>query len=276
MYPDLHTITPMRKIPKISIITVGMNHLTFLQELLPSIYTNIHSDKFQEFIEMIYVDNCSKDGTIEYIQKYFPQVKILQNKKTLGFGENNNRGVLAAHGEYIAIINPDIILYSGSLEKLYNYAITNPQIGIIVPQLLNPNGSIQYSVRRFISFGKLLARTITKGRDSTNNSTVSSYLCKNMDYNITQEVDWAIGAAMFMKRELYAELGGFDTDYFLYMEDEDVCLRSWKINRPVIYYPEVKMIHNHLRASSHIGKKMFIHIRSMMTFFRKHGLSPKR
>ena len=80
----------------------------------------------------------------------------------------------------------------------------------------------------------------------------------------------------FMKRELYAELGGFDTDYFLYMEDEDICLRSWKLRRPVVYLPTAQMIHNHLRASSKIGKKMFIHMKSMMTFFRKHGLSPKR
>lgn len=194
----------------------------------------------------------------------------------MGFGENNNRGVLAAHGEYIAIINPDIILGAKGLEKLYCYAIENPEIGIIVPQLLNPNGSLQYSVRQYMSIGKLIARAMTKGNDSSNNRKVNNYLCKNMDYSTIQEVDWAIGAAMFMKRELYAELGGFDTDYFLYMEDEDICLRSWKIGRPVVYYPEVKMIHNHIRASSHIGKKMFVHICSMMTFFRKHGVSPKK
>ena len=260
--------------PKISIITVGMNHLKYLKDLLPSVYSGSLAET--DDLEMIYVDNCSVDGSVEYVQEQFPQVKILQNKKPLGFGENNNRGVLAAHGEYIAIINPDIVLKEGSFEKLYCYAQTNPEIGIIVPQLLNPDGSLQYSVRRYISIDKILARAMTKGNDSSNNSNVNNYLCKNMDYNKTQEVDWAIGAAMFMKRGLYAELGGFDTDYFLYMEDEDICLRSWKLNRPVVYYPEVKMIHNHLRASSHFGKKMFIHVHSMMTFFRKHGLSPKR
>lgn len=183
---------------------------------------------------------------------------------------------MAAHGRYIAIINPDIIVLKDSLERLYEFAESNPNSGVIVPQLLNPDGSIQYSVRRYINLNRLLARGLTKGKDTSDNDNVGRYLCKDIDYSKTQEIDWSIGAALFMRRELYASLGGFDTDYFLYMEDEDLCLRSWKIGYSVIYFPQSRMIHNHLRASSKIGKKMFIHIRSLITFFKKHGLSPKR
>lgn len=263
------------KVPKISIITVGMNHGKYLRELLPSIF-NSTSKLTNGEIEVIYVDNCSIDDSVEYISKYYPQVIIIKNGSPLGFGENNNKGVMAAHGMYIAIINPDIILLKDSLELLYDFAENNPEAGVLVPQLLNPDGSLQYSVRRYINLNRLMARGLTKGKDSTENNKVGNYLCKDIDYSKTQEIDWSIGAAMFMRREIYATLGGFDTDYFLYMEDEDLCLRSWKIGYPVIYYPESKMIHNHLRASSKIGKKMFIHIRSLITFFKKHGLSPKR
>ena len=225
---------------------------------------------------MIYVDNCSTDGSIEFIRQNYPQVTIIQNQEALGFGENNNKGVLAAHGEYIAVINPDIIIKGDALCQLLTFAQNHPEVGIIVPQLLNPDGSLQRSVRRYIDVKSLVSRGMTKGKDSANNENVNRYLCKDLDCSKTQEVDWAIGAALFMKRELYAELGGFDTDYFLYMEDEDICLRLWKLRRPVVYLPTAQMIHNHLRASSKIGKKMFIHMKSMMTFFRKHGLSPKR
>lgn len=222
------------------------------------------------------MDNCSVDGTVEFIEEHYPKVRIIRNKEKSGFGENNNKGVLAAHGEYIAIINPDIILQKNSLDVLHEYARSHPEAGVIVPQLLNPDGSLQRSVRRYIDLRSLVARGMTRGKDDSGNARISRYLCKDIDYGRTQEIDWAIGAAMFMKRELYAELGGFDTDYFLYMEDEDLCLRSWKMKRPVVYCPEAKMIHNHLRASSRIGRKMFIHIGSMLTFFRKHGLSPTR
>lgn len=265
--------------PKISIITVGMNHLKYLKDLLPSVYTTITppiSQNVTEGIEMIYVDNCSTDGTVEYIKEYYPQVTIIQNQKALGFGENNNKGVLAAHGEYIAIINPDITIKGDALWEMLDYAEKHKEVGIIVPQLLNPDGSLQRSVRRYIDVKSLVSRGLTKGKDNADNQRINRYLCKDIDCSKTQEVDWAIGAALFMKRDLYAELGGFDIDYFLYMEDEDICLRSWKQNRPVVYLPVAQMTHNHLRASSKIGKKMFVHMKSMMTFFRKHGFSPKR
>lgn len=221
--------------------------------------------------EMIYVDNCSTDGSVEYIKEYYPQVKVIVNTEALGFGGNNNKGVFASTGKYIAIINPDIVMHSGSLDNLFDFAESHPDVGIIVPKLLNPDGSLQYSARGFISLSILLARIRTKGKDNATSKEVDKYLCRNLDYNKTQAVDWAIGAAFFLSRDMFAELGGFDQDYFLYMEDEDICLRSWKMNRPVIYYPKAIMTHNHLRGSSKLGKKTFLHLNSMRTFFQKHG-----
>ena len=101
----------------ISIVTVGMNHLLYLKALLHSIYVeNVPQVNF----EMIYVDNCSTDGTVGYIRHNYPQVKIIENRKPLGFGENNNKGVLASMGKYIAIINPDIVLHK---RRSINYNI---------------------------------------------------------------------------------------------------------------------------------------------------------
>ena len=97
------------------------------------------------------------------------------------------------------------------------------------------------------------------------------YLCKDIDIDKVQPINWAVGAALFISSKLYRELGGFDLDYFLYMEDEDLALRVWKSGQPVIYVPSSHMVHNHLRASSHLGKKAWIHFKSLMTFFRKHG-----
>lgn len=257
----------------VSIITVGMNHLSYLKVLLSSLYEE--NTPIVPF-EMIYVDNCSTDGSVEYIQTYFPQVKILRNEKPLGFGENNNKGALASVGKYIAIINPDIVLYKRSIDELYNYAEEHPEYGMFVPQLLNPDLTIQYSVRRFVTLNMFIKRALSRGNDSTKDQTVAKYLCKDIDSTIPQLIDWAIGAAFFMSRDMYANLGGFDTDYFLYMEDEDMCLRSWKMNRPIIYVPESKMIHNHLRSSNKVGKKMFMHFKSLCTFFWKHGLNVER
>lgn len=257
----------------VSIITIGMNHARYLKALLPSLY----GDKRPKVsFEMIYVDNCSTDESLEYIETNYPDVKIIRNRVIYGFAENNNRGVFASTGKYIAIINPDIVLHEGAIDRLYDYAEKHRDAGILVPHLLNPDGSNQFAVRRFVTLGSLWGRFLTKGNDAANRGSVNSYLCKDIDVDAVQDVDWSIGAAFFMSRKLYAELGGFDQDYFLYMEDEDLCLRSWKLGRPVVYIPTSIMTHNHLRASSKIGKKMFMHIRSMITFFCKHGCSVSR
>ena len=163
---------------QISIITVGMNHLSYLKSMLASIYGE---NQPKTPFEMIYVDNCSTDGSVEYIKANYPQVKVIVNTEPLGFGENNNKGVFASTGKYIAIINPDIVMHPGSLDKLFDFAESHPDVGIVVPKLLNPDGSLQYSVRGFISLSILLARIRTKGKDNVDDKEVDKYLCRNLE-----------------------------------------------------------------------------------------------
>src|SRR5690606_42128544 len=133
---------------KISIITVGMNHLKYLRELFPSIFAPSAIDAM---FEVIYVDNCSSDGSVSYIEEYFPQVRIIKNERPKGFGENNNLGAKCATGQYLAIITPDIILFNNSLDTLLDFAERNPDMGIVAPKLLNKDETYQYSIRRFIT-----------------------------------------------------------------------------------------------------------------------------
>lgn len=254
--------------PKVSIITVGMNHLAYIKEMYKSLYVDSLPDIS---FEAIYVDNCSKDGSVEFLQKEYPQVKIIKNETPKGFGENNNIGVFASVGKYLAIINPDVSFKQGSLDTLYEFMEKNQGVGIAVPHLFNKDLSHQYSIRGFITPRIFVNRILSHGKDDALNKEVAKYLCKDIKLDKIQPVNWAVGAALFVSREMYSQLAGFDKDYFLYMEDEDFCLRSWKMNRPVVYVPQAQMIHNHLRASAKIGKKAFIHFKSLRTFFKKHG-----
>lgn len=258
--------------PLLSIITVGMNHLSYLRSFYESLYNvqNLSTD-----FEAIYVDNCSSDGTVDFLQTNYPQIRILQNTEPLGFGENNNKGVAVAKGDVIGIVNPDIVLIDDSINNIINYLESNDNC-IVAPKLLNPDRSLQYSVRRFITLKYFFSRVETKGKDSDESKNVGEYLCKNLDYNVIQPVDWALGAALFMKKDVFVMLGGFDQRYFLYMEDEDLCLRGWKMGIRTIYFPKTQMIHNHLRASSKLGKKAFYHIKSLTKFFMRHGINVNR
>lgn len=261
------------KSPKVSIVTVGMNHLKYMKELLYSVYVEFKPSVDFEFI---YVDNCSTDGTVEFIESRYPLVHVVKNDTVKGFGENNNIGVLKATGKYIAIVNPDITLLCSSIDNLFKYSESNKNVGIVVPQLLNPDLSVQYSVRSFISLKILFMRLFTFGNDSSRNPIIKEYLLKDIDVNKSQPVNWAIGASLFIKHSFYKELKGFDEDYFLYLEDADICFRSWKMNRPVIYLPMSKMIHNHLRMSAKLNKTTFYHFQSMFLFFKKNIFFKKR
>lgn len=246
-----------------------MNHLHYLISFLDSLY-NLHPPKVS--FEMIYVDNCSTDGSVEFVKKNYPFVKIIENNHVLGFGENNNKGAGIAIGKYIAIMNPDLVFLKDSVDNLYNYSETLDFEAVLAPKLLNPDNTVQNSVRGFITPWVFIARLLTGGNDNTNNKIVQNYLCKNIDVDKTQFVDWSIGAALFFKSDLYKKLKGFDLDYFLYMEDVDLCLRAWKSNSAVVYYPKSEIIHNHLRASRKIGKKMIMHFKSLLLFFSKNGI----
>ena len=101
----------------ISIVTVGMNHKKYIEALYGSLYGK---GKLVSEFEAIYVDNCSTDGSVNFVREHFPQVKIVENTEPLGFGENNNKGVMASTGDYIGIVNPDIVFTESSVINMTN------------------------------------------------------------------------------------------------------------------------------------------------------------
>ena len=155
-----------------------MNHLEHLKKLLASVYS---TEGLGVDFEMIYVDNCSTDGSAEYIEQNYPDVVVLRNEKPMGFAANNNKAARHASGEYLAIINPDVILNSGSLSLLLDFARKNDKWGVLAPRLLNEDLSLQYSVRIFVSLRIMLARILTFGNDKNNSAAVNEYLLKDIE-----------------------------------------------------------------------------------------------
>ena len=252
---------------EISIVTVGMNHLSYMKKMLASLFT---VGRPTVPFELIFVDNCSTDGTVDYIRKHYPSVRIIENKEPYGFARNNNIGASIAEGRYIMILNPDIVLRKRAIDALYEYAVEDPACGIVAPMLQNTDLSLQYSVRRFPSLKTLWHRALTKGNDKSTDKNVQNYLMTQLPLDTPTEVDWCIGAAFLISREAYDSLGGFDEKFFLYVEDMDICYRCWKSHKRVIYYPLAQMVHAHQRSSMRLGMKTLIHARSYLHFFKKN------
>jgi len=132
----------------LSIIIVSWRVRDLLEKCLKSIFEQTRDIEFEVFV----VDNNSEDGSLEMVKSKFSHVQLIANKKNLGFAKANNQAIKQARGEYILLLNPDTEILNGALEKSLNFMRKNPKIGVLGCQILNSDGSLQPSVRRFPCF----------------------------------------------------------------------------------------------------------------------------
>ncbi|MDD4333248.1 MAG: glycosyltransferase family 2 protein [Patescibacteria group bacterium] len=199
--------------------------------------------------ETIVVDNASFDGIAEELKIKFPEVKFIQSEKNLGMGGGNNLGIAKANGEFILILNPDIILERDSIKNLYHFLKNRSEIGLAAPKLLNPDGSLQYSCFREYKFFTPIFRRTFLGKYAQKH--LNNFLMLDFSHNEPREVDWVMGSCILFKKEILSKIGGgFDRRYFMYFEDTDLCRRIRKNNLKVVYYPQSQVVHDHARESA--------------------------
>ena len=251
-----------------SIIIVNYNVKEFLQNLLHSI------DKAAQNIwhEIIIVDNASDDGSIEFLQQKFPNVKLIVNKENLGFGKANNIGMKTAKGKYLLLLNPDTLLSENLLQEMITFLDKTPEAGMAGCKILNPDGTLQLACRRsfpgpWTSFCKVtgLSTIFPKSK------IFARYNLTYLDENQTYEVDAISGSFMMMRKEVYEKTGGFDEDFFMYGEDLDLCYRIQKEGYKVFYVHSAQIIHykgESTKRSSIDDTKLFYN--AMHLFVKKH------
>ncbi len=255
--------------------------------------------------ELIIVDNNSNDGCVDMVNSMFqpeiqnksqqpqlplgdslkiPPIKTIQSELNGGFAAGNNLGIKEAEGKYIMIINPDIAVVPNALERMVEFMEKNNSIGIIGPKLINPDGSIQYSCRRFPNFFTPIYRRIFLGRLFFAKNNLVNYLMIDFDHESNISVDWLFGACLLIRKSALEEIGFFDERFFMYFEDLDLCRRFWKNGFKVFYFAEVEMVHYHQRLSAEksgilaiFSKGGRIHLASGIKYFIKYlGVVPKR
>lgn len=183
------------------------------------------------------------------------RVKLIRNPAPLGFGANHNQAFAQAEGDFFCVLNPDVRLDSPVFDVLMS-SLQNPALGVAAPLVVNRQGLIEDSARRFPTPLKILCKAAGG--------------CRGGDYVVgTQPVypDWVGGMFMMFKREVYRDMDGFDERYFLYYEDVDLCARIWLKGLSVALIPKVKVMHDARRTSHKSASYLKMHIRSMLRFF---------
>lgn len=226
--------------------------------------------------EIFIVDNDSRDGCLDYVKKKIREsqrVKFIQSNKNQGMGAGNNLGVKQAKGKYILILNPDVAVFPGALEKMCQYLDNHPEVGVLGPKLITPAKTLQYSCFRFPAPFDFVTRRISL---PFGKKALSRYQMTAWDHNDIREVDWVQGSCMLLRQEIIAKIGMFDERFFMYLEDTDWCRRHWNVGYKVVYYPEVQLVHYYSRGAADSGlipslfkKITWIHILSAIKYFWK-------
>lgn len=249
--------------PLVSIILVNYNSAVIIKDCLQSLRL------FNLIVpsEIIIVDNASQDGSPEIINECFPEVILLRESTNHGFGKGNNIGARVAQGEFILFLNTDTIATCDFLPSLLEVMAQDSQVGIVAPQLINRDGTLQISTSPAISIqGEYLAQK--RSHQYRRGRNVEKII---QAFAHPQEVDIVVGAALLIRRRLFEQLRGFDENFFMYFEESDLCQRSQYLGWKIIYYPHVSLVHLHGESTGKAPDRMLLEYRrSQIYYYQKH------
>jgi GT2 family glycosyltransferase len=184
-----------------------------------------------------------------------------------------------SRGRYVLIMNPDITVRPESVDTMVRFMDRNPDVGIMGPKLLHPDGSVDHSCYRFPKWTTPVYRRTPLGRLSVGREEVGRYVMADYDHGQTRDVDWLLGAVLMVRKSAIEKVGMFDERYFLYFEDTDWCRRFWDAGYRVVYHTGATMVHYHERLSAQVpwilgplSKSTRVHIASCIKYFRKWGV----
>lgn len=197
---------------------------------------------------------------------------MIQNRSNRGFAAAVNQGYRRSRNPFLLLLNPDVRVEKGALEVLTRTLETHPDAGVVIPKLKSPDGSLQYSCRRFYTVRTLLLRRAPFQRFLLNHPVTRRHLMVDWDHKTLSAVDWGLGAAMLIRRAASSPDFLMDERFFLYFEDVDLCKRMWLGGWKVLYNPESCMVHHHRRDSAagwSYGAKRH-HFLSLLKFLWKY------
>ena len=230
--------------------------------------------------EIIVVDASAGADTAHVVTEEFLNIRYLPFKENIGYTRAVNYGLKAAKGDSMFIINADIISPKGSLEKMYDYMETHPEIGLLGPRLLNFDGSTQQSCFRFYTPFTIICRRTFLGKLPFVKNILNRFLMKDKDLNQPLTVDWLMGSALMVSKKALAIAGYMDEQFYLYMSDVDWPRRFWENGYRVVFFPSAKMYHYHRRESrgafdvldAIFNRRTQQHITDALRYFRKNGI----
>ena len=255
----------------ISVIIVSYNTAGLLEKCVANLRLAIQ-DSLR--VEIIFVDNASKDNSVEVIKTKFPECRLLVNEQNVGFGRANNQALLLATGRYILLLNTDAFVASDTLSKTAAYMDANPRCGILGVRLEGRDGVLQPCCRYFPTPWNTFLRRTGLSRRFAGTRMVDDLA---WPHDSVRACDWVVGCYYLLRRELVEEVGLFDPRFFLYFEEVDHCFAARKHGWDVVFFPHTTVIHLGGESAKSVGavtksgqQLERLQVESELLYFRKN------
>jgi len=251
----------------ISVVIVGWNARHYLELCLES----LAAAPPRRSTEVLVVDNASSDGSSEMIKAQFPWVKLIRSEENLGFAKGNNVAIRQCQGSYIALVNPDVIVFSGCLDALADFLDQNPKVGNVGPRVLNPDMTMQSTCRRFPTVWNNFCSATSLATAFKNSKFFAGEHMFYFPHDRTLPVDVLVGCFSMIRREAFNDVGLLDEDLFMYGDDVDWCRRARNAGWQVVFFPGGKAIHDRGKITAPYPVRFAVaQQKSVLHYWRKH------
>jgi GT2 family glycosyltransferase len=256
--------------PFFSIIIVSFNTRPLTINCIKSVYKHLPKNSF----EIIVIDNSSKDGSKDAIKKEFPNVKLIVNKRNIGFGGANNQGAKVAKGRYLIFLNSDTLLLQDIVSPLISWIEAHSGLSSLGCKLVNPDGSLQYSLGHFPNILRIIFWMLfIDDLPVVKRYFPAFHLEDPRWYADERKIDWGMGAFLVVEKNAFMNVGGFDEKMFMYGEEVELLLRLRKSGVNFAYLPHISIIHIGGSSSDQISSsfKTTSEFEGVLYMLKKHN-----
>jgi GT2 family glycosyltransferase len=219
-------------------------------------------------IETVVVDNGSSDGTVDVVRDRFPQVRLVEAAND-GLAAGWNRGIAETESEHVLVLNADAWLVDDALSQLVAAADRHPRAAAIGPLLLNPDGTLQRSVRGFPTTWRLATEYLYLRKLAPRSYALNAFYGAGFDHGSERVVEWVMGACFLLRRGAYDEVGPFDERFFLFSEEVDWMRRAADRGWSVVFTPRARCVH--VSGAAHGGRLFRENVRGHLRYLALHG-----
>ena len=244
----------------VSVVVVTFNALPWVERALESVRGH----------ETVVVDHGSTDGTLELVGERFPEARVIEQENK-GLGGGSNAGMRIASGDYFLLLNSDAWALDDAVERLVAFAEEHPEAAVVGPRLLNPDGSLQRSVRGFPTVWRLATEYLFLRKLAPRSRALNAFYGAGFDHEEVREAEFLMGSVLLVRREAADTVGLFDEDFFMFSEETDWLYRFRQAGWKVLFTPDAEFVHvGGATTRQNWGPMFREQVRGHVRFLAKH------